>query len=428
MNKVMLRRARLLSNAQYKPVILTNNFHKDYKAIERELRATGKLHPDVEMLNVYDYYRDKFSSQTISQASRELYEKSRIKFEDDYWVEDGGDYARYFENGHYVKYKRWAEDGSLSIIDYFDDNRVRTSRDEFHPIGFKARETLYHPANNKKNQENYYTQDGFCYLTVWYNYETGAQQRIFLFDPKFPKVIDFKNRVEFQSYWLEELCRLEAVKPIVISESASVADRVEMMKDENAFKIFMLHNNHLNAPYTKGSDFVKGTLPILESIPKGYTTVVLTEEQRLDLHSDIGNRGNIKVIQTPVESTNPIVARQDNLFTMATRLVDNKQVDHAIKAMEKVVQAFPTASLEIYGVGPEMKNLQKLITDLKLKKNVSLQGYNFDLDIAYSRSLATLVTSKAEGTSTAMQEAASNGTPTIAYKIKYDLHSISNMM
>lgn len=418
-NKVMLRRSKLLSNDRFQPVILTSDYKGNYDRIERELRATGMLHHDVKMLNIYDYYRQKFSSTVVSAASRAHYEKSRVKFEDDFWVEDGDDFARYFDNGQYVKYKKWDKNGVLKFIDYFDDNRVRISREEFHELGYKARETLFHPANNKKNQENYFTPDGFCFLTIWYNHLTGSQQRVFLFDPKFPKAFDFRNRPEFHKFWLAELCELEAVKPVVISEELTVADRVAGLDDEKAFKIFMMHNNHLEAPYTVGSKQIKVATNLLEAIPKGYATVVSTEAQQRDLHSDIGNRGNIFVIPAAVETTAPKVEKRQNVFSVVAKLVASKQVDHAIKAMEQVIKTHPEAQLEIYGIGGETAKLKKLVDELELKKHISFKGYEAKVDEAYASTLATLITSTAEGSSIVYQEAAINGTPVISYKINY---------
>lgn len=419
MNKVMLHRSKLLSTDQFQPVILTSDYKRDYARVESELRATGMLHPDVKMLNIYDYYRQKFSSDVVSQASREYYEKKRVKFEDDFWVEDGDDFARYFENGQYVKYKKWDKNGVLRFIDYFDENRVRSSREEFHQLGYKSRETLFHPANNKKNQENYFTADGFCFLTIWYNHLTGGQQRVFLFDPKFPKAFDFKNRPEFHQFWLAELCALEAVKPVVISEEFSIADRVAGIDDELAYKVFVLHTSHLEAPYTAGSKQAKGAKHILEAIPKGYATVVSTEAQQLDLHSDIGNRGNIVVIPPAVDTTSPTVKKRQNVFSVVAKLTADRQVEHAIQAMSKVVQEHPEAQLEIYGIGGELANLKKAVVELKLKKQIIFKGYVKAIDEAYASTLATIITSKSEGSSYTYQEAAMNGTPVISYKINY---------
>lgn len=419
MNKVMLRRSKLLNNKKYQSVILTSDYKRDYDRIEREFRAIGLLHPDVKMINIYEYYRQKFSSKVISAEARQYFEKSRVKFEDNYWVEDGGDYARYFDNGQYVKYKRWDENGVLKFIDYFDENRVRSSRNDFHELGYKSRETLFHPANNKKNQENYFTPDGFCFLTIWYNHETGSQQRVFLFDPKFSKALDFRNRPEFHKYWLEELCDLEVVKPVVITEDLAVADRLANLDDDKAYKIFMLHNNHLTAPYTVGSKITKQANKVIEQIPKGYTTVVLTKSQQLDLHSDIGNRGNIFVIPSFVETSSPTIEKRENVFLIVSKLIAERQIDHAIKAMEIVVKANPTAKLEICGSGAELVKLKKLVKELKLDKHILFKGYVAAVDIVYKSSLATLITSVSEGLNYSYQEAAINGTPTISYGINY---------
>ncbi|GEK35197.1 glycosyltransferase [Kurthia sibirica] len=418
-NKVMLRRSYLLKNKKYQPVLLTMDYKPNYKEIQNELRATGQLHLDVKILNIFDYYREKFATDVISEVERQHFEKSRQKFEDDYWVEDAGDHARYFFNGRYVKYKRWNEDGSLRVVDYFDENRVRISREEFHIAGYKIKETLFHPANNKKNQERYFTPNGFCFITFWFNYTTGALQRIFLFDPKFSKALDFKNRQEFQSYWLTELCRLEAVKPIIIVDGAVTADRVAAVDDELVDKVFVLHGNHLVAPYTKGSGFRKAIQPIIDAIPKGYATVVLTDAQRQDLHSEVGNRGNIHVIPNTVYSNEPQVDKNPFQLAMVCRLVPAKRVEHAIKAIHSLIEDIPEIQLTIYGIGDEEENLQKLIADCQLEAAVKLMGYTNKTDEIYRSSAALVMTSEAEGLSLCMQESFLNGTPVISYDINY---------
>lgn len=419
MNKVMLRRSKLLNTKKYRSVILTSDYKREYNSIERELRATGMLHPDVQLINIYEYYSEKFSSKIISEEARQYFELSRLKYEDDYWIEDGGEYARYFIDGTMVKYKSWDADGSLKFVDYFDGNRIRKSRSDFHELGYKSRETVFHPTNNKKNQENYYTPEGFCYLTIWYHHETGAQQRVFLFDPKSPKALEFRNRPEFHKYWLDELCGLEAVKPIVITETLAVADRLAKIDDEKAFKIFMLHSNHLASPFTVGSGIAKLAKNLIDQIPKGYTTVVLTKEQQLDLHSDIGNRGNIFVIPNFVDTSSPIVEKKNNVFLVVSKLMNERQIDHAIKAMEIVVKVNPNAELAICGSGAELVKLKKLVQDLALEKHVHFKGHVAAIDPLYASSLATLITSESEGMNYSYQESAVNGTPVISYKINY---------
>lgn len=419
LHKAVLKQARLLNQPDYQPVLVTLDYKPNYAEIERELHVTGHLPHDVHIVNLYDYYRDRFAVVEVSAVSKAHYEKNRHKFEDEFFVEDAGNHARYFENGRYAKYKRWDEDGRLQFVDYFNDNRVRISREEFHPAGYKAREILYHPANNKKNQESYFTPDGFCYLTIWFNYLTGGQQRVFLFDPKIQKAFDFKNRLEFQTFWVNELCRLESVRPIIVAETERVADRVLGVEDQYADKIFVVEHNHLEEPYTVGSSMPKFMKSVVNAIPKGYATVVSTEKQQLDLHSDVGNRGNIHVIPPTVEAMPSEALRDPNRFVMVTRLIEDKQVQHAIKAMKQVIAEEPDARLDIYGVGNEEANLQELIAEEKLEKVVTLKGYHPNVADIYQQALASIITAKTEGLNYAYAEAAIQGTPTISYAITY---------
>lgn len=418
-NKVMLHRSALFSNEDYRSVLLTMDFKKNYPEITSELRATGQLGRDVEIINVYDYYSEKFASKDVTPEQKEHYKLNTQKFEGDFWVQDGGYFARYFVNGTYVKYKQWDDDGILNFIDYFDENRVRIRREEFHPEGYKIRETLYHPANNKKNQERYFTPDGFCYLTMWFNYQTGKQQRIYLFEPTHKKVVDFANRKEFHTYWLEEMCRTEVVKPVVIVDGPATAERVIEMDDDLAYKIYMLHINHFEEPYTLGSPYREAVQPILDIIPKGYPVVVLTDQQQLDLHKEIGNRGNIHVIPNSVELPVVKVEKEPLLVSLVARYTKDKRIDQAIEAFLEVARDVPGAKLEIYGTGDEEDQLKKLIKKLKVQHSVKLKGYTNRIDEVFAKSAVSLVTSKAEGFSLVMLESFANHTPVVSYEINY---------
>lgn len=418
-HKTILKHASLLKNEVDQPVILTFDYNPDYDRVIRELQAIGHLSKQTSVMNLHNYYRDLYTEDGMTSEARAYYEKSRQKFEEGYQVEDGDFYARYFINGRYEKYKRWDDDGVLRVVDYFDETRVRIVREEFHPDGYKARETRYYPMNNKRNQENYYTPDGFCYLTIWFNYETGAQQQVFLFDPKVKKLQDFKNRTELQKHWLNEMCRLESVRPVVIAEDEKVAERVLKIPDKLADKMFMVNDQHLEAPYEVGGEIKKSMKSIVSAISKGYMTLVTTEQQKKDLHSDVGNRGNIEVLPYFAEEMPSHVDRNPHLFVIATNLVEDKQVHHAIEAMKQVVQSQPSALLEIYGSGREKDKLLQLVEELGLQEHVYLKPYTLNVVDVYQSALASIVTSKIEASNATYSEAAVQGTPTIAYDMKY---------
>ncbi|ETT87159.1 glycosyltransferase [Viridibacillus sp. FSL R5-0477] len=418
-NKVMLKRASLFANDEYDIELLTMDFKFNYDIIEKELKLSGQLPKSAKITNVYDYYRRKFTKNTISSAAQAKFEQQIKKFEEGYWVEDGGEFARYFQNGTYIKYKKWHEDGTINFIDYFDDNRVRTRREEFHHTGFLQREVLYHPSNNKKNQERFYTEDGFCFLSLWYNNKSGKLQKVYLFSPDYDKVEYFPSSKEFHDFWLNEICRVEVVKPVIICDGSAPTTRVTSIDDELVYKIYMLHSNHFSAPYELGSPYRTVYQAKLDVIPKGYPVVVLTEQQRLDLHKEIGNRGNIHVIPNCVEVNDFNIEKNPKLVSMIARYSPEKRLDEAIKAFSLVVEQVPEAKLDIYGNGNEEESLNKLIQELKLENSVELKGYTNKVHEVLAASSVSLVTSAYEGFSLAMLESLANKTPVISYDINY---------
>src|SRR5699024_3062569 len=146
--------------------------------------------------------------------------------ESSFFVEEHERYARYYKNGLYVKFKRWRKNGSLSHIHYFNEQRVLTHRIEFHQIGYKTREIYYSNTLENPVQELYFTKDGFCYLSKWYNAQTGKQEKVCLFSKKEKTVKTFKNNKQFHIYWLHEMCSKEKLKPFMICDGPGSAKKV----------------------------------------------------------------------------------------------------------------------------------------------------------------------------------------------------------
>lgn len=423
-NRAVFKQANTFVKNGYNPVILTFDFSFDYPQIERELHALGMLDDRVPILNVYDYYREKYNEQSMSAEQKAYYENSIKKFEEGYWVEDDGSTARYFVNGVYTKYKRWDSKGKLMIVDEFDDNRVRTSRREFHPEGFLARETLYHPANNKRNQERYFTRSGFCYLTIWYNNETDRQQSVFLFDPAFSKAEVFPMLKQMQTYWIEDLVKTEVVNPIILAQQPSTVDRVHLIEKTDAYRIYMRHTSHLNAD----GELAKDTEALFDVMPKGYPIVVTTALQKRHLEKHIGDRENVFVMPDYFESIAQDVERKPHHFVSISSYDDHHPTDHIIEAFKHVVDKVPTATLDLYGklTKPLKAAMNKQIKKLKLEKNVKVNGYNLAIDQVLAGAVANVIVSQTEGQGSSIGEAFSNGTPVIAYDVPFGAQEAIN--
>lgn len=417
MQRSILKRANAIVSDAYKPVIVTFDFSLNYPQIERRLKAMGLLHESVRIVNVYDEVRSTYDDGPVSTKQKEEYAAHNTKFEKGYWVEDAGHIARYFDNGVYVKFKRWADDGKIDVIDEFDDNRVRIQRKEFHHDGFLARETVYHPANNKRTQEHYYTKDGFCYATVWYNNDTGTQQGTYRFDCKFNTVEHFPHTKAWHIDWFEKFVNLESVRPIIIAEQPSTVDRVLQMERVEADFIFTRHTGHVSEveplKYTKDSSF------LIDAISKGYPMVASSTSQGEHLRHEIGDRGNIFIVPDYYEALPSNVTRDPYRFVAVAHNRDPKlhDTETLVRAFADVYDAEKRSSLVIYGTMPKAvsKKVNAIISERKLEKAVTFVDYTLAIDDVFAGAAAQVGVCNREGQSVATVGAMANGTPVIAY-------------
>lgn len=136
LTRVMLERASGLAERGYDVKLLTIDYSEEYHNIEKKLHETNRLSKDVQILNVYDYYKKKNTRTEITAEQLESYQVENTLDEEGYIVQKNsyGDRkeARYFNyEGQYVKYKKWNVQGELVFIDYFNENRTRLKRVEY---------------------------------------------------------------------------------------------------------------------------------------------------------------------------------------------------------------------------------------------------------------------------------------------------------
>lgn len=95
-------------------------------------------------------------------------------------------------------------------------------------------------------------------------------------------------------------------------------------------------------------------------------------------------------------------------------LLPNKNQQMALSMMQQVVKKFPDAMLLLAGNGPEKENLEKLIAELGMEKNIKMLGYCTYLE-KYQRITDVLVAcSKREGLPLNLVEAMLTGNPVVA--------------
>lgn len=427
---VMLSRSRELSFRHgYDVDLVSLDYKNNYEEIQEKLIDDGRLYPKVNIINVHNYFRDKYSQGKVRREQLHSYEVLSNLNEDGYYVQDNEyktkNYARYFKDGLYKKYKKWSMDGHLSHIDYFNESRNRTAREEFHKEGYIYRRIYFDLASNQPKQELHYTKDGFCYLTKWFNHKDGNIQRIYLFDRHNQKVFEFKNNKDFHVFFLNDLCSNQTEKPFLICDGVGSASKVLSMKTEAAHRIYAIHTNHFDYPHKYGSPTKSDHVTLLKNLKNIEALVVLTESQKEDIVKQFGDYQNVFVIPnfiTPIKDFKLI--RDPKLVTMISRYHPEKGIDEAITAFKRVVKEIPDARLEIYGHGEDEDRLASIINELRLTQQVKLMGYSTKIGEVLGKSSLTILTSQFEGLNVVSLESMSCKVPVVSYDVNYGMRDI----
>lgn len=103
-------------------------------------------------------------------------------------------------------------------------------------------------------------------------------------------------------------------------------------------------------------------------------------------------------------------------FILVGRLVGLKNYDFILKAFAPLVQKYNT-SLKIIGDGPELLNLKKIATELKISKNVFVLGKRLDVFKQLASCDCLLIASDFEGLPMVLLEAGSVGIPFITTEV-----------
>ncbi|MCV2516707.1 glycosyltransferase [Bacillus subtilis] len=416
----MMSRSFTFAERGHKIDLVTLDYKDNYDQIEQVLKSAGRLHADVNILNIYDDYKNQHKHIKIGEVQQSYYDQNRNRFEEPYAAYHNEEKleTEYFKNGLYIKKKKWDESDNLLYVDHFNENMQMTKREFFHG-GYVNKTVIFDTRSGKINQIHYTAPDGFCYLTEWHHFKTGASQGVMLFGRDEKEAVFFKNKHQFHTHWLETLCEKEK-DPIIICDGVGSASKVNEMRAGLAKRFYCVHSNHLDYPYTLGSKVRTNHQYAMEHIKDYDGLIVLTNEQKEDIMKDFESNNNIFVIPHAPRRLEKLQTyeKKKNEFVMVARYHEEKGIDKVIKAMGIVKKSRPDIVLNIYGSGPGHEEYQQLIDDLKLD-NVHLKGYVANPAPFYQQALAALLTSKFEGFSLAICESFSCATPVISFDVKY---------
>lgn len=417
LTKAVITRANTLINHFDEVVFLTLRFQPNFNTIKEKLYSSGQLDERIKVINFFDdidasVKEKRWKKRRVSNLAK-IKERGYVEFKD---KNNALPSYRYYKNGIYVKYKRFDKNNRLIFIDYMNEGRHRLRRDEYNKNGDVVRSRHMDLIKNKPKLDQYLSANGESYLSVWLDAKGSEKRTVFFGDN--PK--EHGSLYKAMTEWVDE--KIDGfTKTVVMSDSRFTDGLVLKLKNKSVKRVAILHNNHYVEPFDTTAAVKKSWAPLFNNIKSFDSIVFLTEEQKNDVTSKYGELNNYKIIPHSAKRVDVVdkISYNPYLAVSLARYSSQKRIDEAIRAFYYVVKEIPEAEYHIYGFGPLKKDLENLITELKLDGNVKLMGFSNNPAETYQSAACSILTSDYEGFGMVLTESLAAGTPVISYDIKY---------
>ncbi|WP_019265772.1 glycosyltransferase [Methanobrevibacter smithii] len=394
--KAVLTRSKKLSELGYKVTILTVDFGQNYEFVIKKLCESGYLDDKVDIVNLFDYYRNKneVSSKNDNLIDVNLKSNYKLVHNNDESVD-----RNYFENGVKIKTERYF-DNYLAIEKYFQ--------------------------NDKCIREKAFTKDGFCFYEMFIK---NNREFYCLNNQKDCNSVcigaahEYNKQLHFQTFFVEEICRNCEEKPFLIIESTGHIPSIGNVSSDIAYKIGQLHGNIFKEPYVKGSDIQ--SFSAINDKDNLDSVVTLTESQKKDLIDEFGYERftSIPNFVEPINLKN--VEKNFNKISFTSSISFHKNLFDLVKAFQIVIKSKKEAKLEIFGRAylqweiDELNKIKSFIKENNMENNITFRGYVDNIYEEVEDSLCTVFTSHSEGFCLGILESMLCATPAIAFNFNY---------
>ena len=280
------------------------------------------------------------------------------------------------------------------------------------------------PGVDKVVRREYQRPDGSIFLldeTPVDDAGTVVERRLSLMSNDGRIVGSWARAGDFYRDWLRELA--DGASTAMIVDSGFAAGILTQLEEPHVVKFQVLHNSHVVAaadPFV-GAIF-KPHRQILDDPARWDGVVFLTPGQKADFVARFGDADNLVDISNARErlpQPPPIEARERSTGAIVCSLTHRKNVESAIRIIQRAVEQVPEVRLDIYGGGPEMGDLEALVDELQVRDNVTLHGHTSNAARAFETATFSMLTSRKEGQPLALMESLGRGCPPISYDIRY---------
>lgn len=328
-------------------------------------------------------------------------------------------------------------DESVIIRNLWDDLRPMTDAQLLHafsgenpteeiPDAHGTRETItknytrFLADSGKVIRQEHYREDGSRLFTDIN--EVKNHRRVILHNNAGEPIIEWDRARSLYNPWIQYV--IDKEPSLLIVDSGPIATIAHELTDRNFKLAHFLHVSHLKHP----AEGIYGQLTSnrVEAFreQEQFDIVAVQTQQQIDDMAKIGlSRKRMRLIpsELPPEAIRPAdnTDRNETKGLVVARLVDLKQIDHAIDAVAKVKTTGTDITLDIAGTGEEREPLQQLIDDHGHTEDIQMLGHVNNVTDRLATASFSLLTSKFEGLGLAILESMAAGCIPITYDIKY---------
>ncbi|WP_186293241.1 glycosyltransferase [Brevibacterium aurantiacum] len=268
-------------------------------------------------------------------------------------------------------------------------------------------------------RQEHYRPDGSLLLI---DIKSNGSRRLILYQTDGEPLVEWDRARDLYLQWTDHV--IVRRPAIFIVDAGPVSVFAHELRPRDFVMIHYLHVSQLKRPERgRNGEIVSNRLESFRNFDS-YDFTAVQSRQQID---DLAHRGfsgeKMRLLPSEISESAfqyPEGGYRDELRgCIVARLVELKQIDHAIRAVAEARQEFPGLKLDIYGKGNDLGRLKELVAELGADDAVMFNGHVDDLPKRLAESSFSLLTSKHEGLPLAVRESMAAGCVPITYDITY---------
>ncbi|MES1034935.1 glycosyltransferase [Bacillus pumilus] len=324
-----------------------------------------------------------------------------------------------------VRMIRNEKSNQIEMVDYFHPNQQLEKREEYNSQGQLHKVSYFSQETGTVYRELFIYENTHIYMKKGYadlKEEAKSKLRDIIWYSE-EGIKTFKNEKELRQEWLTTIQYKNDRKKLFLVDSRKQDKYVfQLKKRSSSYFSAIIHSKHYETEKTVlRSDYNE----LFTQVRKQKVDAVffITEEQKTDVVKQFGHQNIFFLTPHTLDRSSHQVQDQytadPNKVLMMARLTKIKNVIDAIRSFEFVIKEVPNARLEIFGSGPQEKQLKQEIKRLDLGNNVFLKGFTQNPDAEFRTARMSLSTSVFEGCPLSIMESIVNNCPVITYNYDY---------